>query len=148
MFQRPEKKDFRTLFLNSLARVDSYTPAGINLGKTDACCVDMKRINNVIKRIVRGLFYKEKNRRLPDNYQVWSYHIDDVINEYSRLLGTFMMKDIITSILQGKSLTIGNGVFRYWFKFMIDEENSSAFVLSFYDRVNFLVLTTPGRITE
>ncbi len=142
--QNPERKGFRSSFLNSLAVVDSCTPAGIYLGKTDAFRVDMKRVNNVIKRITQGLFYKEKARRLPDNYQVAAWCIDAVINEHPQLLGTFIMKDIITSTLQGKSLTIGNNVFRYWFKFATDEENSSAFLLSFNNSVNFLALTMPN----
>ena len=144
--QKPEKKGFRSLLLDSLSRVDSYTPAGIYLGKTDAYLVDMKRVNDVIKRITRGLFYKEKGRRLPDNYRVWACCIDDIINENPHLLGTFTMKDIITSTLQGKSLTIGKDVFRYWFKFVVDEENSLAMILSFYGRVNFLALITPNKI--
>jgi len=144
--QNPEQKGFRSSFLNSLAVVDLCTPAGIYLGKTDAFRVDMKRVNNVIKRITQGLFYKEKDRRLPDNYRVRCY-IFDIINEHPHLLGTFMMKDIITLTLQSKSQTIGNDVFKYWCKFAVDEENSSAMVLSFYGMVNFLALTTPNKIT-
>jgi hypothetical protein len=144
--QKPEQQGFRASFLNSLAFVDSHTPAGIYLGKTNAFRVDMKRINNVIKRITRGLFYKEKGRRLPDNYQVCCY-IFDILNEHPYSLGILTMKDIITSTLQGKSSTVGDDVFRYWCRFAIDEENSSAMVLSFYNRVNFLALTTPNKIT-
>jgi hypothetical protein len=145
-FQRPEQKGFRASFLNSLDVVDSRTPAGIDCGKTLAFLVDMKRVNDEIKRITRGLFYKEKERRLPDNYQVWAC-CNDIINEHPLFLGTFMMKDIITSTLQGKSLTIGNDVFRYWCRFDVDEENISTWVLSFYGRVNFLALTIPNKIT-
>jgi len=140
--QKPEQQGFRASFLSSLAFVDSRTPSGIYLGKTDAFRVDMKRVNNVIKRITRGLFYKEKGRRLPDNYQVCCY-IFDIINEHPYSLGTFTMRDIITSTLQGKSLTVSDDVFRYWCRFAIDEENSLAMVLSFYNRVNFLALTMP-----
>lgn len=144
--QKPEQKGFRASFLNSLAFVDSHTPAGIYLGKTNAFLVDMKRVNDVIKRITQGLFYKEKGRRLPDNYRVWVCCIDDIINEHPHLLGTFTMKDIISSTLKGKSRTIGNDVFKYWCNFAIDEENSSAMVFSFYGRVNFLALTMPPAI--
>jgi hypothetical protein len=140
--QKPEQKGFRDLLLNSLSIVDSYTPAGIYLGKTGACSVNMKRVNAVIKRITRGLFYKSKGRRLPDNYRVWAYCIND-IDELPQQSNT-AVKDIITSVLQGKSLTIGNDVFRYWHRFAIDEENSSAMVLSFYNKVNFLTLTMPN----
>lgn len=142
--QKPEKKGFRGLLLDSLSRVDSYTPAGIYLGKTDACLVNMKRVNDVIKRITRGLFYKEKGRRLPDNYIVWACCIENIIYEHPQLLPTFMMKDIIISTLQSKPLIIGNNVFKYWCKFVIDEENSSALVLSFYNKVYFLSLTMPN----
>ena len=145
-FQRPEQKGFRASFLNSLSVVDSYTPAGIYLGKDDAFRADMKRVNNVIKRIARGLFYKEKGRRLPDNYQVWIC-CTDYIYEHPLELTAAVMKDLITSALQSKSVTIGNDVFKYWCSFAIDEENSSAMVLSFYNRVSFLAITTPNKIT-
>jgi hypothetical protein len=143
--QKPKKKGFCKLLLNNFSPVDLYTPAGIYLGKTGAYSVDMKRVNAVIRRIAQGLFYKEKGRRLPDNYQVWVCCINDIINEHPYLLGTFMMKDIISLTLQGKSRTIGSDVFKYWCKFATDEEDSSAMVLSFYNRVNFLAITTPNR---
>jgi hypothetical protein len=145
-FQKPEQKYFRASFLNSLSYVDYFTPARIYLGKTDAIRVDMKRVNNVIKRITQGLFYREKGKRLPDNYRVRCY-IFDIINKHPNLLGTFIMKDIISSTLKGKSRTVGNEVFRYWCKFAVDEENSSSMVLSFYGRVNFLALIIPNEIT-
>ena len=142
--QKPEQKGFRALFLNSLAFVDSYTPAGIYLGKTDAFRVDMKRINSVTKRIAQGIFYKEKGRRLPDNYQVRAYCINDIINEQPDLLGTIIMrKDIIPLTLQGKSQTVGKNIFKYWCQFAIDEENSSSMILSFYGKTNFLAIITP-----
>jgi hypothetical protein len=142
--QKPKKKGFRKLLLNNLSPVDLYTPAGIYLGKTGAYSVDMKRVNSVIRRIAQGLFYKEKGRRLPDNYRVWVYCINDIINENPDLLGTFVMKDIVSSTLQGNPLAIGSDIFKYWCKFAIDEENSSALVLSFYDKVHFLALTMPS----
>jgi hypothetical protein len=145
--QKPEKKGFRASFVNSLAFVDLRTPAGIDCGKTLASRVDIKRVNDEIKRFTRGLFYKEKGRRLPDNYQVWACCINDIASEHPLFLGTFMMKDIINSTLQGKSITIGNDVFKYWYKFNIDDENISTWVLSFYGRVNFLALTIPNKIT-
>jgi hypothetical protein len=145
LFQKPDKQRFRASFLNRLAVVDSYTPAGIYLGKKPAFQANMKRVNNVVKRIVRGLFYKEKGRRLPDGYQVCCY-IFDILNEHPYLLGVFMMKDIINSTLQGKSVTIGNDVFRYWCKFNVDEENISTWVLFFYGRVNFLAFVIPNKV--
>jgi len=143
--QRPEQKGFRVSFLNSLAVVDSYTPAGIYLGKTSAFRVDMKRVNAVIKRIAQGIIYEEKGIRLPDNYQVRVYCVNDIINEQPALLGTIIMrKDIIPSILRGRSQTIDKNIFKYWCQFATDEENSSAMILSFYNRINFLALTTPA----
>jgi len=58
------------------------------------------------------------------------------------------MKDIIDSTLQGKSLIIGNNIFRYWCRFDVDEKNISTWILSFYGRVNFLALTIPNQTIE
>ena len=146
--QRPEQKGFRVSFLNSLAVVDSYTPAGIYLGKTSAFRVDMKRVNAVIKRIAQGVFYEEKGIRLPDNYRVRVYCINDIINEQPALLGTLIMRrDIIPLTLKGKTRTIDENILKYWCQFAIDEENSAAMILSLYNRVSFLALITPDKIT-
>lgn len=145
---RPEQKGFRVSFLNSLKNVDLYTPAGIYLGKTSAFRVDMKRVNAVIKRIAKGIFYEEKGIRLPDNYQIRAYCINDIINEQPYFLGTLIIKrDIIPLTLQGKKQTVDENIFKYWYQFAIDEENSGVIIFSFYNRVSFLVLITPDKIT-
>jgi len=137
-FQRPNKKGLLNLLAKNLSTVDLYSQGGIYLGKTGACNVDMKRVNAVIKRITLGLFYKEKGRGLPDSYLPYVYCISDV----KKLLQN-PVKEILASTFQGKVISIGNEIFKYWYKTVSDEENCISLILSFYNRVNFFAFTLP-----
>lgn len=55
--QKPNKLKFKLALLNSLKEVDLYTESGIYLGKTAIHSVDPQKINRIIERICKGIFY-------------------------------------------------------------------------------------------
>ena len=69
------KKDLglKKIIAKSLRRVDLVTPSGIFLGERWEVSVDKKRVENVIRKIVKGLFwveYVEYKERLPENIPI------------------------------------------------------------------------------
>jgi hypothetical protein len=67
-FHRTYKKDYglRRIIKESFKVVDLITPAGIYLGKQLAITINAKRRENVLKKIIRGLFWVEYKERLKE----------------------------------------------------------------------------------
>lgn len=56
---------FRTTFLRGVREVDLVSKAGIYLGRGGTYNVNLKRLNSVAKRIVRGLYLHHYKKLLP-----------------------------------------------------------------------------------
>ncbi len=132
--KKPEKKGFRNLIWQSIKPVDVVTKGGIFLGRSMALDYDLSRINNVLERTVKGLFYWYKRYRLSDDFMVKiSIHPDlELIPNYVlELLESITWKDI------------GEGIFTFKFVFFEDEPNGSLWLLSFYESWPIICLTAP-----
>ena len=53
-----------------------YTKAGIYLGHFYSAPIDESRVERIFTRIVRGLYYKARNQRIPDGYSFEVKRID------------------------------------------------------------------------
>ena len=127
---RPEAKWFRKEIVESMQPVELTTPSGIFLQKTMQLPLDRKRIDGMIKKIIRGLYYYETKHILP------------LQNKINVLLIQKLDKHIISI---AKLMTIekvfGDETFKYrWLQFT-DEQNSTMFLMSFYKSVIFLGVT-------
>lgn len=45
-----------------------YTPGGVYLGDCVSAPLDVERVNHIFSQIVRGLYFKARGRRIPDDY--------------------------------------------------------------------------------
>ena len=70
---KPNKVGYKRMLLASLCEVPVYSSGGIYLGHSDAVKDDDKRIRRVMRRIVSGLFYHERGKRLPSTHEVKGY---------------------------------------------------------------------------
>jgi len=103
--------------------------------------VDSGRLQNVIQRIVRGLFFHETGRRIPADYFIT---VAD-----SRLLNGAPSYDkpyiaqVVSAALSGEERAIGGRRFGYCYRLLSDDPLGSVWLLSFLGQLVFLC--TAGR---
>jgi hypothetical protein len=115
-------------------RVDVHSEGGIYLGRQPAFLFDRSRIQVVIDKTVRGLYYHECGTALPTNAKVGSFVLNPIFHE--------KFKEVICSL---PLHDIGGGVFsyRYWVSDETPEE--SFWLLMFFDKTLFLTRTEPNK---
>jgi hypothetical protein len=74
---RTYQKDagLKNVISRSFKEVSLETPGGIHVGERLAISIDPERKNNVLKKIVKGLFWVEYKERLPQDVQIETYGI-------------------------------------------------------------------------
>jgi hypothetical protein len=98
--------------------------------------VDRDRVGVVLRRIVRGLFYREIGMRLPEFVPFQFVSIEDQPRKAAVLSG-------VTASLARNQQAIGGGIFRYAFaQCALPDPFVSAWLLSFYDHRRFFCFTS------
>lgn len=138
---RPDKVGFTRSLLNNARYVNARTPSGLYLGKKAVYDVDLARLDNVAKRIAKGLFYHETAKRLPDEYEVIAYS-ESGLQNLSRDVREDLQVNVIRSIMAKTPQVIGNNVFLYRVAFTNEDVYTSAWLFTFYERVSFLCITS------
>ena len=131
--KRTYKKDsgVKKVIGRSFKQVNLETPGGIYLGKRLAISIDPERKNNVLKKIVRGLFWIEYKERLPEDVPIEIYGIhgkDEPINELIAVTD--------------EAITAWEGIFEYRHK-RAPELFESYWIMSFFRR-NYFVAIVDG----
>lgn len=108
--------------------VDLKTPAGIYLGKGLASSIDHERKNNVLGKIVRGLFWVEYNERLPEDVAIEIYGVSRTGED---------IENLSARTYEGKA--IGEGIFEYRYA-RAPESFESYWVMSFFRRNYFFAI--------
>ncbi len=95
--------------------------------------VEGSRINTVVGRIARGLYWAETRKVLPKEYRVEALHVQN--------LGPFF--DLFMKSLAGGggAGTIGGDQFEFIWGQAIDDEFATAWLLTFFDRASFAAIT-------
>ncbi len=140
--QRPENKNFTRSFLNGIRQFNLRSPGGIQLGHKWGFDVDLRRLDRVAERIVRGLFFHETRRALQYSAGVKAWSEDGLRDIPIPILREYQ-ETVIRPLLVSPSTSIGNGTFEYRFQVCEDEPNASAWLLTMYQDVRFLCLTVP-----
>jgi hypothetical protein len=98
--------------------------------------VDRERVGIVLRRIVRGLFYRDIGMRLPEFVPFQFVSIEDQPRKAAEL--SFVIGSLATSLQ-----TIGGGIFRYAFAQCAPPDPFvTAWLLTFYDHRRFLCFTS------
>jgi hypothetical protein len=138
---RPQARGFLNSVFRSLTSVELRTPAGIYLGKAPGFNVNLARLNRVVRRIVTGLFYRERDTRLPDGYVAFAY-AEDGLRELDKAKRD-QLRTWCARAQARPGWSIGGSVFSYWFTPGDDDPFTSVWAFVFYQRVNFIGLTAP-----
>ena len=143
--QRPEARGLRASFLNSVHPVSFISPRGLYKGAAVAYDVDLERVNRVLTRIVKGLFFHEMGYRLPDTHEVFTAIDPPVDLERERDTNEFR---VFAALLTRPIIEIGDGVFSYRFLSSGEDSDSTVWLLTFYGAILAVGLTLPKNRVE
>lgn len=125
----------RKKLADELRRVDWHTPAGVYLGQLVGLEGDQERIGNVLRKIVRGLSYLERDRTVMPFDVGWNF------SQESPLTGR--APDFVMEMFHGLPLRTVGEVVRYKFTCAPQEPRLSVTWMAFYGRTMFTVWTAP-----
>ena len=128
---RPKSERFRKYLLKNIMYSEVHTPTGIFLGKADVAMLDAKRMDRVIDRITRGIYYKINKNILPVDWSVDVQMLDP--REGKKQIKNFK--------IQNELISIGNETFKYYWKPSIEDDKISLMWLIFFNSVYFWVFT-------
>ena len=119
-------------FLKSVRKVDIHSEGGIYLGKAPVFKIDRPRVQAVIDKIVRGLFFKHTNRRLAAGYIVEDYLYHPKVEK--------PLQDVIIEL---PLVNIGDGsTFSYRYHISDTNESESFWFLMFYNDTSLFITKT------
>ncbi len=139
------KAGFRKAFSGSLRFVDQWTRSGILLGTEVGYKVDYVRVNRVMERIIRGLFFHETRTILPQDISVKivHFHPPAIRSEETVHRVAAITQQVLND---GQSRFIGDSAFLYaFYTFDPAHPHHMAWVLAFYERLVFLAVTKDSR---
>jgi len=110
------------------------------LGRAGVYDVDVPRIDRVVRRVIAGLLYGETAQALPPGYTPKVYQLSQIMTT-NDTLGLI----VGTVLPQAPLRFIGPRTVGYRILPSGDDPNASACLVTFYERVTWLGLTTAGR---
>lgn len=132
---RPESQGFATHMRTSFIEIEYESPGGIYLGRGHAFKMDIARVRNALRHIIRGLFFHETGHPLPYDHRV-DASIDqwgDTVKSHLRLMFKGRPKAKINRI---------GSVFEYSVIAPIDVP-TSFWLATFYQRVWMFGIVRP-----
>jgi len=127
--KRNTKEGLAVKLLNDIKRVDSYSERGKYQGQKSVFKIDYSRVEPVLVRIVRGLFYSVTSRPLPEHYEVRVFVLEGFDDSFWK--DEKLTRWIQIGIAQEPHI-IGENIFSYRYVFSTDDRFTSIWVMEFY----------------
>jgi hypothetical protein len=89
--------------------------------------VDLGRLDKVVARIIKGIFYAERGARLPTDYRVVNYSVDG-LRRVPAPVGR-QLQAWIEQLIEQEPKHIGGPQFVYWSNYNPEDVNISAWVM-------------------
>jgi hypothetical protein len=141
-FTRPEGRGLTTALLKTVREVEIRTlGSGLCLGQGATYQADVHRLDAVMRRTVRGLYFHEAGVRLPDTHHVTLFSVAGLQNPDADTEAT--LRRLVDLAVSGRIRVLGDMVFVYAFQTLADAEHCTLWVLLVYDRVVFVGFTGP-----
>jgi hypothetical protein len=131
---KPSKKGFAKLVGDSLTIAELFTPSGLFVGKRPAIKVDSVRIEKVLIRVLRALFYYEFRVPVPADHRVSA-----TFDQYGERVLTMLNKAAFPPARHA-----AGGMFRWTRITVSDQPWASLWIGSFYDKVFFAGIVGPA----
>jgi hypothetical protein len=140
--EKPEAVGMRKSLLASILVAEQCTPSGIFIKNGLAMKTRMDRVDRVVARIVRGLFYKHKGYVVPSGYDVVAGS-EETVDKSPPDLRTALYEGVLNPMLATAPVRIGEGVFSFRLGFEPRDPNITCWILVFYEQAGFLGMTFP-----
>ena len=114
------------------------TPSGLYLGHAQAFEADPDRMDRILGKIARGLFYTKRRRPLASSHVVEWFHLSADNLEYTQAVVSRMTP----------FENFGDTVFRYRHYLSERDQDASAWFLVFYDAIAFVARTVLREISQ
>jgi hypothetical protein len=98
--------------------------------------VDLTRLDRVITRIIKGLFYAENGCRLPDNYKVVNYASAGLAQVPKAIAMPVMAK--VSAAMETPMKFVGGPQFAFWSQYDAADPKKSFWVIAIYRAHSFI----------
>ncbi len=135
---RPESTGLRLAISGGIKIIDVFTESGLFIGQRPALRQNVRRIEDTISCYIKGLFFHEYGFRLQDEY-----------GADSRIVLTLSEEQVASVLVPVSSLATASwtrewsGVFAYKTQAAEDDPNITAWIIRFFDSIDFLCVTLP-----
>jgi hypothetical protein len=143
-FGKPEARLMLKSLADTIRHIPVFSPSGLYLGDAPAYDVDLNRMGKVTNRIVRGLFFTEFSRRLPEGYGVRSFAESGLRSLTPD--NSILLRKVLEVVSSTACRTIGERVFEYWFQAAPEDPNTTAWLLRFFESESFFCVTAQDTI--
>ena len=140
--QKPQKIGFARAIRRSITVASIMSQGGIFLGERPAFHVDLARLDKVVRRIVKGLYWHHWKVAVPQEFKVDAFS-EHGVADLSPAAKEQLRHLVIEPVLEQPVFSIGDDVLRYRFLCMSDIKSASAWCLEFYSDVRFIALVGP-----
>jgi len=141
--ERPEFAGLRHTILSRAFPVELRTDAGLYVERRLAHMVDAKRVQRVISKIVRGLYFLESKTIMPESHQV-SFIVPEQLDRMS--LEQRVKAAQYVNAFQGRSFKVGGPGRVFQFSYIVEPQQNgvaSLWLLVFFERLSFLAVAVP-----
>lgn len=126
---RKESANFRKYILKNLTPVEIKTPSGLFLGTQEAAMLDSKRMDGVVERIARGIYYSINKNILPIDFPVDVQMLEPIEGK----------KQLIKLNVTNKLVSIGIKIFQYYWQPANNDISKGLFWFIFFESVYYWV---------
>jgi hypothetical protein len=137
-----KKAKFARSLVAAVRDVTISTPAGLHVGRATAFEVDLARLDRVVARVTRGLYWHHHDHvRLPTDYEVvvWS---EEGLRGIDERDAQELRRTLLEPVLNNPARSIGRGVLRYWYA-AGNHQHVSGWLFEVYGDVRFVAFTVP-----
>jgi hypothetical protein len=138
---KPEASGLFELTCQSVVGIDLQTPEGASLGTAPGFRANLTRLSRVVRRTVKGLFWHEFGRPLPQTYDAVAWKESGIDFERMPLEMSEQLRARVATAQASARKTVGDGVFAYWVAADPEDGDTTSWVLVFFNTVRFIGFT-------
>jgi hypothetical protein len=127
--KKPTKIGFAKLVRDSLGEIDIQSQGGIYLGKAPSIKINANRLDRVSQRIIRGLYFKERNYPVPSDCGVFVKMLQYGFEDYAEHLSGIRFPPF---------KDIAGGIFSYTWVECSDDPDASIWLMLFFGNLPFV----------
>lgn len=135
----PDQPGFQKLYSKAVSFKNVFTPKGIYLGNEPVLYVNYERLEKILSKIIRGLYYHHIKRTLKKEYSIKIFGQDNLKLQTPEMK-EFIKSKILHYVNQAPLYEIGKNTFHYKYLLTREDNYAGAWVLRFYEKVHFLGL--------